>query len=136
MTNEDFAAYWAEHETKLRKYAAIQAGREDVVDEVLAFARADLEERVDRIEAEPRFIFAAVHHFAFPFHPQMNYETYAVIEALKATGNVGYSGTPEEVCKFLAGWHLEDMDEPYHPVLRHLDLTAVDWWEVTLAAMA
>jgi hypothetical protein len=137
MTYEDFAAYWAENEDNLRRYVrhyvASRPDCESIVDDVLALARAELEQSD---ELTRPLVVGAAYRYVSPFIPQMSYETYAVISALKATGNDGYEGSPETVRNFLAEWHLEEMAEPYHPVLRHIDLTAVDWWEVTLAVLA
>jgi hypothetical protein len=136
MTYEDFAAYWAENEDNLRRYVrhyvAEHPDCESIVDDVLTLARAELEHRE---ELTRPLVFCTAYRYVSPFIPEMNYETYAVIRALKATGNDGYEGRPETVRNFLAEWHLEEL-EPYHPVLRHIDLTAVDWWEVTLAVLA
>lgn len=135
MNYEDFAAYWNANEAGLRRYAAGLGQREDIVDEVLAAAHAELESNLDAIEPEPYCFYGAVYRAVSPFIPPMNYETYALIRALKATGNDKFDGRPEVVRNFLVEWHLEEL-EVYHPVLRHIDLTAVDWWEVTLAVLA
>jgi hypothetical protein len=136
MTYEQFAAYWADNEPALRRYVAGLAEREDVVDDVLSYARTDLENRLDEIEPEPYCFYGAAYRYVSPFIPQVNYETYAVIRALKAEGFT-YDDEPETVRNFLAEWHFEELDRerPYHPVLRHIDLVAVDWLAVTLAVL-
>jgi hypothetical protein len=75
VTYEEFATYWETNEPALRRYVAGLAEREDVVDEVLNYARADLEDRLDEIEPEPRFIYGAAYRYVSPFIPQLNYHT-------------------------------------------------------------
>lgn len=132
MNYEDFAAYWNANEDALRRYAAGLAKRHDIIDEVLSLARADLEARLEEIEPEPYCFAGAVHRFVSPFIPRINDETHAVVRALKATGNDNYDGPLETVSTFLREWHQEEMTEPYHPVLNHIDLSRVDWIDVAI----
>jgi hypothetical protein len=133
LTSEEFAAYWSEREPGFRQYVAGQARRDDIVDEVLGYARADLEANLESLGPEPH-ILGAVYRYVAPFIPRVNDETHAIICALEETGQVEQEGTFDERAARLASWHEQELanDRPYHPVVRHIDLSKVDWVDVAL----
>ena len=65
------------------------------------------------------------------------YETFALCQILHDTKNAQFHGEIEEIAEFLAWFHGEmQSDETYHPALRHIDLTRVDWIAVAFSVRA